>query len=312
MKNGVRLAARALTFSPVALGESLRPRIGFFIGSVLRFQAIPATPHLTESAPNVTPIIVEFKAVFTWLLVSFKVLVHRISLGAQLGLETEPTGDPQQARQPAERLKVFISYSRTDARFASEVTAGLEYDGGFDVLIDRHSIHEGEEWKARLRTLLAEADTVVVILSPHWLSSLTCSWELEEAFQNSKRVVPVLAASLEGRAPPPRLAAINYVRFDHDPGEPPRLFMEGMAALRRALNTDLSWVREHTRLLGRAQEWAAAGRVVNRMLAGSDIVAAKEWMARQPRVSPVSAYGTDLRLCIKEDLGFVVVTKERK
>jgi hypothetical protein len=29
-------------------------------------------------------------------------------------------------------------------------------------------------------------------------------------------------------------------------------------------------------------------------------------------VSPVSAYGTDLRLCIKEDLGFVVVTKERK
>jgi hypothetical protein len=31
-----------------------------------------------------------------------------------------------------------------------------------------------------------------------------------------------------------------------------------------------------------------------------------------PKVSPVSAYGTDLRLCIKEDLGFVVVTKERK
>jgi hypothetical protein len=31
-----------------------------------------------------------------------------------------------------------------------------------------------------------------------------------------------------------------------------------------------------------------------------------------PQVSPVSAYGTDLRLCIKEDLGFVVVTKERK
>jgi DNA polymerase V len=29
-------------------------------------------------------------------------------------------------------------------------------------------------------------------------------------------------------------------------------------------------------------------------------------------LSPVSAYGTDLRLCIKEDLGFVVVTKERK
>jgi WD40 repeat protein len=62
--------------------------------------------------------------------------------------------------------------------------------------------------------------------------------------------------------------------------------MEGMAALRRALNTDLSWVREHTRLLGRAQEWAAAGRVGNRMLAGSDIVAAKEWMARQPRGAP--------------------------
>ncbi len=35
-------------------------------------------------------------------------------------------------------------------------------------------------------------------------------------------------------------------------------------------------------------------------------------LGMSPSLSPVSAYGTDLRLCIKEDLGFVVVTKERK
>lgn len=43
------------------------------------------------------------------------------------------------------QLKVFVSYSRTDSAFADEIEAGLEYDGDFDVLIDRHDIDGGED-----------------------------------------------------------------------------------------------------------------------------------------------------------------------
>ena len=184
------------------------------------------------------------------------------------------------------RLKVFISYSRNDSHFTAELEAGLRYDGGFDILIDRESIHEGEPWRARVRSLILEADTVIVVLSPSWFSSETCQWEFAETCHNTKRIIPVQALPLEHREPPPQLAAINYVRFDHAPNEPRRLFMDGLSRLRSALTLDLDWVREHTRLLLRATEWDAAGRVENRMLSGSDIVAAKKWLEGHPGGAP--------------------------
>ena len=44
-----------------------------------------------------------------------------------------------------EKLQVFVSYSRKDSSFADELDAGLEFDGGFDITIDRHSIEKGED-----------------------------------------------------------------------------------------------------------------------------------------------------------------------
>jgi hypothetical protein len=177
----------------------------------------------------------------------------------------------------ADRLTVFVSYSRADSAFADEIAAGLTYDGGFDVLIDRHDIHEGEEWKKRLGALIAQADTVVFILSPRSAASPICRWEVEYASELAKRIVPVQAAALGDVEAPPALAARNYVRFDEG-----RSFMAGLTGLRRALKTDIDWLREHTRLLTRAQEWQAANQAENRLLSGSDIVAAKAWLERHP------------------------------
>jgi WD40 repeat protein len=189
-------------------------------------------------------------------------------------------------RRLTDRLKVFISYSRHDARMAAEIVGGLEFDGGFETLIDSHSIEEGEEWKARISALIAECGTFIVILSANWASSQICQWELEEAWRHSKRVVPVQATALTGVAIPPRLAAINYVRFDANSDGSPRLFMDGMSALRRALVTDLGWVREHARLLSKAAEWDSAGRISNRMLSGPDIAEAKHWLDSCPSGAP--------------------------
>jgi hypothetical protein len=175
---------------------------------------------------------------------------------------------------PAEKLTVFISYSRADTAFADEVVAGLEYDGGFDVLMDREAIHEGEEWKKRLGALISGADTVVFILSPKSASSPICQWEVDQAKSLSKRIIPVLAVALADVPAPEALAALNYVRFDEG-----RSFMAGLTGLRRALKTDIGWLREHTRLLTRAQEWLDATKADNRLLSGKDIADAKAWLA---------------------------------
>jgi hypothetical protein len=190
--------------------------------------------------------------------------------------------------EPGERQKlgVFISYSRSDMAFADELAAGLEYDGGFEVAIDRNDIHEGENWRQRLGALIAAADTVVFIISPKSATSPVCQWEVEEAARLSKRILPVQAKPLEGTSPPRQLSQLNYVRFDPMDDGRPRSFVAGLAALRRALNSDLDWLREHTRLLVRAQEWQAAGKPLNRLLSGSDVAAARAWLERKPKEAP--------------------------
>jgi len=65
----------------------------------------------------------------------------------------------------AQRIKVFISYSRVDEAFADELRLGLE-DKDYAVEIDKQSIRLGEEWKARLGKLIAGCDTVVFVLPP--------------------------------------------------------------------------------------------------------------------------------------------------
>jgi hypothetical protein len=48
-------------------------------------------------------------------------------------------------------------------------------------------------------------------------------------------------------------------------------FGTGLKSLVAALNTDVDWVREHTRYLQRAIEWDRGGKPANRLLSGDDI-----------------------------------------
>ena len=180
-----------------------------------------------------------------------------------------------------EKLKVFVSYSRADAAIADEIVAGLEFAERFDVFIDRDAIHEGEAWQARLQSLIETSDAIVFLLSPHSASSEVCHWEVELAASLSKRIIPVLLDSPGEAEAPASLSELNYVRLDEG-----RSFMEGLAGLRRALLTDLEWLREHTRLQQRAVEWNGAGRPEERLLIGEDIKHAKNWLQSIPPEAP--------------------------
>jgi len=140
---------------------------------------------------------------------------------------------------------------------------------------------EGEDWKSRLGTLIAEADTVIFIISPEALKSPICRWEVDEAARLSKRILPVLWLAPGDAPTPERLASLNYTRFDEG-----RSYVMGLRALIAALNTDLEWLREHTRLLARAMEWESGGRPENRLMSGKDIEDAKVWVANRPRNAP--------------------------
>jgi TIR domain len=196
---------------------------------------------------------------------------------------------PQQASRPDSpdngKLRVFISYSRDDLKFADQLDAALNAYG-FECVIDRHGISGGEEWKRRLGSLISEADTVVFVLSPTSANSEICTWEVEEAERLGKRILPVICKPLEGANPPPQLRERNYIFFYEDPKVSDSGFGTGLAGLVAALNTDFDWLREHTRYLQRATEWDRGGRPANRLLSGDDIAEAKAWATRRPKSAP--------------------------
>ena len=203
---------------------------------------------------------------------------------------SEPAGiAPQQANRPSSsdrgKLRVFISYSRDDLKFADQLDVAL-VAYGFECLIDREGISGGEDWKRRLGNLISEADTIVFVLSPSSARSEICDWEVEEAARLNKRILPVNCRPLEGSSPPPRLRDLNYIFFDEEPKLPGSGFGNGLASLVAALNTDFDWLREHTRYLQRAIEWDTGGRPANRLLSGNDILEAKAWAARRPKGAP--------------------------
>jgi len=148
-----------------------------------------------------------------------------------------------------DKLNVFISYSRDDLDFADQLDAALGLSG-FDATIDRGGIAAGEDWQTRLGSLIRNSDTVVFVLSPSSARSKTCAWEVEEAVRLGKRILPVICRSLEDASPPPQLAKLNYIYFYPEPRFPGSGFGKGMVGLASALNTDLDWLREHTRYLG--------------------------------------------------------------
>jgi WD40 repeat protein len=193
-------------------------------------------------------------------------------------------GQSEPAGQTA-KLKLFISYSREDVAFADQLASALRLCG-FEPFVDRHSMAGGEEWQRRLGNLIVDADTIVFILSPASAASEICGWEVTEAVRLSKRILPVLCRPLQGAPAPPALRELNYIHFYPEPALPGSGFGQGLTDLVTALNTDLGWLREHTRLLQRAHDWIAAGRTPNRMLSGSDIAAAKAWVSARPTSAP--------------------------
>ena len=196
----------------------------------------------------------------------------------------------QQASRPYSpgrgKLRVFISYSRDDLEFADQLDAALNAYG-FECVIDRHGISGGEDWKRRLGNLISEADTVVFVLTPTSARSEICTWEAQESERLGKRILPVIQRSLEGASTQPQLRERNYIFFYNDPKAAPGAgFGTGLAKLIAALNTDVDWLREHTRYLQRATEWDRGGRPANRLLSGGDIADAKDWAARRPKSAP--------------------------
>ncbi len=166
----------------------------------------------------------------------------------------------------------FISYSRRDAEFVTRLQQALEARGK-NAWVDVEGIRDAELFPAALLRAIEGSDAFVFVISPDSVRSDFCVHEVDHAVELNKRIVPLsLKPVPDGDLPDP-IRFRNWIPVDDG------LFDEGVARLLQAIDTDLDWEHQHTRLTVKALEWDQSGRDKSSLLRGSELAAAEHWLA---------------------------------
>lgn len=168
---------------------------------------------------------------------------------------------------------IFISYSRVDREFALRLRDALEADSR-DVFLDVDDIPPTAAFMEEIRRAIESSDAFAFLISPDSVQSKVCNEEIDIAAALRKRLVPVVVREVPAPQVPVELREINWLWFlDSDP------FNSFFERLLEVIDTDLDWVRGHSRLLVRASEWRRQEYDESYLLRGSDLEAATAWLA---------------------------------
>jgi YVTN family beta-propeller protein len=175
---------------------------------------------------------------------------------------------------------VFLSYSRRDGEFVRRLAAALQ-ERGKDVWVDVEGIRDAEVFPEALRRAVEASDAFVFVLSPDSVGSSFCVEEVEHAASLNKRIVPLALRPVTDVEVPEGVRVRNWI-----PAGGEWDFETTVARVLKALDTDLEWEREHSRLTVRALEWEQAGRDSSFLLRGADLKAAERWLASSAGKDP--------------------------
>jgi hypothetical protein len=179
---------------------------------------------------------------------------------------------------------VFISYSRKDKAFVLRLNDRLQAHGQ-EAWVDWEDIPPTADWWNEIQAGIDGANTFVFIISPNSVMSEVCYREVEYAVSAGKRFVPVLYQEVTDPAHQakmhPSIGSHNWLMFQDESA-----FDSNFERLIEALETDLDYVRNHTRLLVRAREWDMRGRDSSFLLSGTAVREAQEWQVRSAGMKP--------------------------
>ena len=178
---------------------------------------------------------------------------------------------------------VFISYSRRDIDFVRHLFDQLTVRDR-EPWADWQDIPPTADWLSEIYSGIEAADSFLFIISPDSVSSEICTLEIEHAVKHNKRLIPVVWKEVEGSQVHSSMTAHNWVflRAEDD-------FDTSFGLLIDALDTDLEYVREHTRLLRSAIEWEANERRTSASLRGQELIVAEGWLAQSGSKDPQPA-----------------------
>ncbi len=162
---------------------------------------------------------------------------------------------------------VFVSYSRKDKVFVQKLHEALKAQGR-ETWVDWEDIPLTADWWAEIQEGIETANAFVFIISPDSVISEVCGQELDHAINHNKRLIPLVYR--EAKDVPASLGHINWIFFRATDD-----FEEAFQKLLTTMDTDLEWVKAHTRLTRRAVEWDRKGRNDSYLLRGDDLAEAE-------------------------------------
>jgi hypothetical protein len=150
---------------------------------------------------------------------------------------------------------VFISYAREDISFARRLYEALSSSGREPAWDQDHvTVPFSAPWRQEIRTAIDNSDKFIFVISPDSLASQACADELAHALEVNKQIIPILCQQPRaGQTVPEAVGELNWISFRDDAD-----FDRSFGQLSSVLDTDLVWVKSHTRLLTRASEWSSA------------------------------------------------------
>ena len=178
---------------------------------------------------------------------------------------------------------VFISYSRPDIDFVRHLFAQLTARDR-EAWADWQDIPPTADWLAEIYRGIEAADSFLFIISPDSVASEICTLELEHAVKHNKRLVPVVWKKVEDHQVHSAMTAHNWVFLRQQDD-----FEANFELLIGALDTDLEYVKEHTRLLTLAIDWDQNQRRRSAGLRGQELQTAEGWLAQSGSKDPQPA-----------------------
>jgi CHASE2 domain-containing sensor protein len=208
-----------------------------------------------------------FKQAEAWLKVAEQRTVH-----PPLPLHEEFISES--AKQPPEAsLDVFIAYSRVDSDFARTLNDALQIQGK-TTWFDQESIASGADFQKEIYRGIESTNNFLFIISPSSVNSPYCADEVEYARKLNKRIVTVLHRAVPSAELHPDLASVQWIDFNNHNGD----FYANFGELVRTLDTDLEYMRSHTRLLLKALEWEREKRDPSYLLRGKNLADSEQWL----------------------------------
>jgi WD40 repeat protein len=175
-----------------------------------------------------------------------------------------------------EAPEVFISYAREDAAFAERLYKALSAVERTAYVDTRGIPVWSPDWQGELYEAIEKADAFVLLLSPASLASPNVALELKHAVAQGKRIKPLLLADLGDATVDEAVTKPQWIDFRSE-----QAFDQRFADLIGFLDTDVDWVRKHTRFAVLANEWERRQRDQSLLLGRTDLREAEAWLAER-------------------------------